>query len=584
MTSKKSSALKSESKPKVKEQPVLPEQPILSERVVQAVVAQEKIGQPEEKAVGEKMRIKPSHLWSIAIFLGLMFDYLFWEQILGINYAIFLILCLIGGLFVLISSGLKPALNSLFLIAPSVFFIIIAFFRQEPLTVFLAYSLSLFSVGLFAVTYVGGRWAFYRLSNYFRKFFLLLGDMIARPLGFIRQTRKEQLERGVDTKRPFMWGLLRGLLMALPIVFCLGSLLTSADLVFNQKMDDFFKEFTFEKITENIQRLVLIVGYAYLLAGIFLHSALRSGDDKLIGEDKPLIKPFWGFTETAVILVSVSLLFLAFVIVQFQYFFGGETNIGIAGYTYSQYARRGFNELVTVAFFSLVLILSLSSLTRWENELQRKIHTGLNILLIALVLIILVSAYQRISLGIDWHGFSRLRLYPRIFLIWLGLLFVAVIALELARLERHFAFAVVLVSFGFAASLALFNVDAAIAQHNVFRAWHGKNLNIPHLASLSTDAIPALAEEFLSPSLPEETREGVGAILACYKYFEDDPHISPYDWRSFNLSRWKAHEALKTIRPHLAGYVVKYNKWPVRIQTPSNILYNCQDYTNRGED
>ena len=117
-------------------------------------------------------------------------------------------------------------------------------------------------------------------------------------------------------------------------------------------------------------------------------------------------------------------------------------------------------------------------------------------------MVISFLAYQRISLGIDWHGFSRFRLYPRIFLIWLGILLVAVVVLEIFQRERYFAFVAVLASMGFAVTLTLVNVDAATVKHNVFRAWHGKNLNTPHLASLSTDAVPALAEEFLSPSLP----------------------------------------------------------------------------------
>ncbi|MBI5945240.1 MAG: DUF4173 domain-containing protein [Chloroflexi bacterium] len=569
MTPKKSTTIKSKSKATKK--------PIQEESSVSPlVIKQEAVSPPEGKAVMEKIRITPLRLGLVAIALGILFDYLFWDQLSGINYAIFLMLCLIGGLYVLISDGYKPALTSLVLIILFVFFITVAFLRQEPLTIFLAYAFSLFSIGLFSVTYLGGRWYFYGLSNYFNKFFQFFGDMFARPLGFIRQVKREQLERGVDIKKSPVWGVLRGLIIALPIVFCLGSILASADLVFNQKLDKFFEEFTAEKINENIQRFILILGFSYLFAGTILHSAMRSDDGKATGMVNPLIKPFVGFTESTVILASVSILFAAFVLVQFQYLFGGEINIGVAGYTYSQYARRGFNELVTVAFISLALILSLSGLTRRESELQKRIYTGLNILLVALVLIILASAYQRISMAIDWHGFSRLRLYPRILLIWLVLLFIAVAILEMARLEKHFAFAIVLASFGFAVSLALFNLDAAIVKHNIFRAWHGKNLNVPHLSSLSTDAIPALVEEFLSPSLPEETREGVGAILACYKYFEDSPSTFPYDWRSFNLSRWQAHQVLAKIRPYLAGYVIRLNGWPIRIKAPDGSLYDCQ--------
>jgi hypothetical protein len=44
------------------------------------------------------------------------------------------------------------------------------------------------------------------------------------------------------------------------------------------------------------------------------------------------------------VLSSVVVLFSAFVIIQFQYFFGGAANISIEGYTYAEYARRGFGE------------------------------------------------------------------------------------------------------------------------------------------------------------------------------------------------------------------------------------------------
>jgi hypothetical protein len=231
-----------------------------------------------------------------------------------------------------------------------------------------------------------------------------------------------------------------------------------------------------------------------------------------------------------------------------------------------------------VAVGSLAMLIALSTITQREDEKQRRTFSTLSVGVVSLVMVILISAYQRISLAIGWHGYSRLRLYPRIFLIWLGLLLITVVVLEIMRRERYFTFAAVLAAFGFAVSLTLFNVDAAIVKYNVYRSWHGKNLNVPHLASLSTDAIPALAEEFMSSALPTSTHEGVGAILSCYRYFETRPHISPYDWRSFDYSSWKAHQVLETVRPHLAGYVIRYNKYPVRVRTPHGVLYECRRY------
>jgi hypothetical protein len=509
--------------------------------------------------------------------LGWIFDILFWKQPVGVNFAVLLTLSLLGGFSFLLAEGYKPARRSLWLLLPFAFFVVITFMRQEPVTVFLAYAFTLFAIGLFATSYIGGRWPWYGLSDYFSKFFLLIGDMLSRPVRFFRQTEKAASQSGKGRNRLPVAGLLRGLLIALPILFCFGSLLASADVVFNQKLADFFDS---GRISEYIQRFSLIVLFAYLLAGIFLHAAAGSQDEKRTLEAKSAIKPFLGFTEAAVVLGSVSILFLTFVIVQFQYFFGGETNIGVQGFTYSQYARRGFNELVIVAFFSLVLILGLSTVTRRADETQKKIYSGLSVAVVGLVMVILVSAYQRISLAIDWHGFSRLRLYPRVFLIWLGVLLVTVVILEIFRQERYFAFAIVLASIGFAVSLTLMNVDAAIVRHNVPRVLEGKKLNVAHLASLSVDAVPALVEEYFL--MPASAREDVGAVLACYRYNENRPHISTADWRSFNYAEWQAHLALDKIRPYLAGYMIKYDNRPVKVRTPSGKLYDCL-YTGPAE-
>ncbi len=521
---------------------------------------------------------RPGLLLFLALALGWLFDFLFWKQAVGVNFSIFLALCMAGGLYWLIACGLLPSKKSLFLIVPFLFFGVVSFSRREPLTAFLAFTFTVLSGGLFATSYLGGRWIRYGLLEYFHKSILLAVDILIRPIQFIIQARKDQASAALGKNSP-VWGLLRGLVIALPIVMCFGSLLASADVVFDQKLDNFF-----EDIGENVRRLVLILTCAYFVVGLFLHSAARSADKKLIGEKKPLIEPFLGFTESAVVLGSVSLLFLLFVIVQFQYFFGGETNIGVAGYTYSQYARRGFNELITVAFFSLVMILGLNALAKRETEFQRKTYSVLSVVLVALVMIILTSSYQRIDLGINWHGYSRLRLYPKIFLIWLGLLFITVVILEIVRRQQFFAFAALMASFGFAASLFFFNIDNAIIQRNVYRSWHGKNLNVPHLSSLSDDAIPALANEFLYGKMPTSARQGVGAILACFRYYAVSPHITTHDWRSFNWSSWQAKRSLEIVRPYLAGYVIRYNQWPVQVRTPNGDIYECESRTTFDEN
>ncbi len=522
----------------------------------------------------------PKHknsLWILVLLLGLFFDFLFWMKPVGVNFAIFSMACLAGGFGLMLVNGLRPNPRSLWLLVPFFFFAAISFLRREPLTIFLAFTFSLFSLGVMANTYLGGRWAQYNLPDYLSRFLNLLISTVINGGGFYSKIRRDQIERGETNKIPAA-AILRGLALAFPIVLCFSTLLASADLVFDQKLNELLDFFNVEDINEGIQRIVTILVCAYLLAGAFLHIFSNSGDEKLIGEDKPVVKPFLGFTESAIVMGGVSILFLLFVMIQFRYFFGGQTNIGVDGFTYSQYARRGFSELNTVAFFSLLLIFGLNVFTRHETGRQRQVYSGLSIFMVALVMVILFSSYQRLALTIDWHGYSRLRLYPRTFLIWMGVLLVVVVTLQALQRERYFAFAFVLASLGFAATLTFVNVDRSIVLHNIPRYLQGKNLNVAHLSSLSTDAIPALVEEFRNPNYPVELHEGIGAILLCYSYSHDIVDDNSLDdWRSFYISSWQAHAALSEVQPLLVDYQILKKRYPMLVRTPENIQYECGD-------
>ena len=527
--------------------------------------------------VDSGLKIKqPNRLWLLVLALGWVFDFLFWNHPIGVNFAVFSVLCLLGGLLFLITEGFRPSRNSLWLLIPFTFFVVFTFLRQEPLTSFLAYTFTLFSIGVFVNTYLGGRWFQYSLTDYVSKFFQLVGSMLTRQKGFFLQIRQERVAQGETRKKFPTAAVLRGLLIAFPIVVIFALLLASADAVFNQKIIDFFDLFDSGKISEYVFRFFMILVCAYLLVGIFLQAASQSKDGNLAGEGGISIKQILGFTEASIVLGSVAFLFLIFVIIQFQYFFGGQSNIGIAGYTYSQYARRGFSELVTVAFFSLLLIMGLATITKREKELEQKIYSWLSVAIVLQVLVILTSAYQRLTLAIDWHGFSRIRLYPQVFLIWVGILFVVIVFLEIFHQEKYFAFAFVLASLGFAISLTLVNVDSAIVKRNIFRVSQGKNLNVGHLASLSTDAIPSLVEAYQTQGISDTTREGIGAILLCYINSDKVSFEKSIDWRSFNYSSWKAAQLLTEIHPLLVGYRISGYGSSLRVRTPSNMLYECQ--------
>lgn len=524
------------------------------------------------------MKINPNRLWILVLILGWLFDFLFWKQAPGINFAIFWTACLIGGFYLLLGNGHRPHRNTLLLLPLFGFFAAVTFIRSESMTSFLAYTFTMFTLTIFTITYLGGRWFQYTFADYVAKAFSFVGSLFIRPITFTIDARKTQAETGAQPAKYNFMPILRGLAIALPIVMIFASLLASADLVFNQQMEKFVELFRLENLPQYIFRMFYILVIGYGLAGIFLHASASSTDEKLIGEEKPLMPQFLGFIESSIVLGSVVALFAAFVVIQFKYFFGGATNINVEGYTYAEYARRGFGELVAVAFFALVMLLSLSGVTRRETDTQRKIYSGLGIALVALLIVMLLSAYQRLNLYEAAYGFSRLRTYTHVFLVWIGLLLVATMMLEMIHKERMFAFAMLIASFGFAISLPILNVDAFIVKQNIQRELKGgdvEELDSQYFVQLSDDAIPPLVKALQAPNLPDPIHEKVTAALACIRYSRSTRESS---WQSLHLARLNADNALAFVKTEIDAFDIDDSEYPFKAVAPNGDEFPCNSY------
>src|SRR5215208_6466856 len=126
------------------------------------------------------MKTNPNRFWTIAVLLGWSFDFLFWKKPLGVNFAIFVTLCLATGILLLRMDGLRLSPRAGLLLLPIAFLAAMTFIRLEPMTVFLSISMVLFLMGLFALTYLSGEWARYSLVDYVLGYLRLAGSMIAR--------------------------------------------------------------------------------------------------------------------------------------------------------------------------------------------------------------------------------------------------------------------------------------------------------------------------------------------------------------------------------------------------------------------
>lgn len=513
------------------------------------------------------MNIKhAARLGLISVIVAWIFDQLFWDKQPGISFPLFVLICLTAGAYLTWSEGLHPAPASYLILAPVAFFAGMSFLRREPLSLLASYGLALSSLAVLSMTWLGGGWWAYNLRDYLSNALRWIGSILVKPAGFFlsrSRSAADESEAGVKTPRwrsgkaQVLLSVLGGLVLALPVVALLGSLLASADPVFSEQIAYLFRLLSLEKLGEYLFRAWYIGLGAYLLSGVFLYALASSREENVTGpEGSPLFSPFLGWIPAVTILVCVDLLFAFFVAVQFRYFFGGDANISLAGFTYAEYARRGFAELVVVACLSLLLLLGLNQVARRESPRVKQVYSALGVGLVGLVAVMLVSAFQRLLLYEAAYGFTRLRTYTHVFMVWLGILLVLVALLEVFGRLRFLPLTLAVVAVGFGASLTLLNVDAFIARQNVARAIRGEALDPAYLVDLSEDADPALFSQFDSPGRPGDLHEQLGAVLACRREIVE-LRLAGNSWPSFHWSEARSLALFQAHAQQLDAYPVE---------------------------
>jgi hypothetical protein len=249
------------------------------------------------------------------------------------------------------------------------------------------------------------------------------------------------------------------------------------------------------------------------------------------------------------LLLVVDALFAIFVVIQFAVFFGGRTRVlQEQGLTYAEYARGGFWQLLgAAAIAGSVLAFAWHALPRPASSRVRSLFLVLAFTLVALVGVVLVSAFRRLMLYEDAYGLTQLRILVHATIVGLALLFVCVVV-ALARWRSSWlpsaAVAIVTVA---VVALNVWNVDAQVAASNIDRAVRGHGVDASTLSQLSFDAVPAMVDAI--GTLPAADRAAVEGILACRA--GDLGDAPPTGWAGANRARSEAREALATLElPH----------------------------------
>jgi hypothetical protein len=323
----------------------------------------------------------------------------------------------------------------------------------------------------------------------------------------------------VSSNAPTAFRHVRTGVITLLLLTVFGGLFASADVAFARLVELTVPDVSLEGVVARAA-VGAVLGTVTLTLVLLRRVA---ADDRVRPPRRPLTGSEWLTPLTALVL-----LFSAFVVVQLGTLFGGDALVQrTVGLTYAGHAREGFAQLLTVAILTLAVIALVGRYAVPRSRREERTRRGLLAALCVLTLIVLASAFHRLSLYESAFGSTPARLTARATIVWVGGLFLLVLVAGATRrvtlLPRTAVLFTALALLGF----GLIRPDAVVAAANVQRFAETGRLDVSLLGSLSADAAPALTE------LPPEVR-------ACLADDGPDPGARRQDLLSWNLARASA--------------------------------------------
>ncbi len=325
-----------------------------------------------------------------------------------------------------------------------------------------------------------------------------------------------------EEKAPVIKRIVIALAIAIPCCIGLVAVLANADMVFNEKSYSFFSKISGFISINTVGKIIIGIVVSLFLFGAVYNSYKEETEEK-VGFPK-----FKGdLLVINIVLAAILVVYTLFVIIQFKYLFAGK--VLPAGFTYTEYARKGFFELLALTGVNVAVILAVIKLTKQHSGRWLKFTGILCHYLCAVTIVLLVSSYFRMKLYIADDGLTRLRLFVIGFLIFeaVGLL---ITFLYIAKPRFNLALVYIAIALVYYMVLNVMPADYIIAKNQINNYLDGKRNDIEYVFTLSADAAPALSE------LKDKTKDGdlLNRIDIFLKYHTASE--IPERWQRFNLS------------------------------------------------
>lgn len=492
--------------------------------------------------MGERTRIGLAVLGA-ALVLGGLGDVLLRATPWGINVPLLVAALAISAVGLSRLGGRRPVGEGRWMVPLAVLFAGGVTLRDSPIVVALDVSMAILALSLAALRGRSGALRRAGLSEYVigaaHVGAMTLAGMIPAA---VRDVRWREVAPG-DWQGKAL-AVARGTLIATPLLLVFGTLLVAADAVFEDLVFGLF-----DLDPRFLGHLLLTLFIAWVSAGLLTFGLL--GRER---ENRGLRRPdglSLGIVEVGVVLGLLNVLFLVFVAVQAGYLFGGAGRVAAtAGLTYAEYARRGFFELVAVTALVIPVLLLADWLLRVDAPVQGRVFRALSGMTVALLSVIVFSALHRMYLYQQEFGLTVSRVCATVFMAWLAsvLLWFALTVLR-ARRDR-FAFGALVAGFAAAVLLNVVSPDALVARVNIARLEADERFDPYYLTFLSADAVPVLVESFpeVGDAHAYQPYVGGGNVQrgpTLQQVVERQWKRGPTDWRSWNLSRFRAERLVE---------------------------------------
>ena len=398
----------------------------------------------------------------------------------NLGFALTAVFCIVCGSVYLFASGCKPTPYSAALLALSVV-IALGFARSNDVFVkFVMVNFLFVSVNLgFCLTAKKN----FRDPGSFGSIWDAFGTCFARGWGKMSEAAQGLRQAfGRNGSAGQKGGaFLLGLALCIPVLAIVIPLLISADAAFSGLME-MLPKFEFGEFVSTI-----LLGT--LLAFIFYtrQTALVYAPQK---EKKPKAKRGMSAITVNTVFGAVTVVYLAYLISQLAYFFGGFAGILPEGYTTAQYARRGFFEMAVLSGVNLgVIALGLRLVKNEKTPVSTKV---LSVFISLVTLLLISTASAKMFLYISTYGLTPLRVMTQIIMLFLAITTV-VVMIWLFVPKLPYMKVVILAALIIGAATIWMDVDTLVANYNVDAYLSGK-LETVDVSFLYHDIGPEAAE------------------------------------------------------------------------------------------